>query len=1854
MATEERTANVVLTADNSQYSRTMTESAASTNKVTDSVTKLLESLEKLHKGTTRKLEIITAAQVAVITAATVAAGRFEQQLSTLQATSVTTGRNFRPIHSSVDQLRRDLPTTTEQVVSLAGALQSLGANPANLERTATTLIKLSASTGENLGSLATGMINLQRSMGTTEASLGKFADSLVAVSANMGVSATGVLQFAQSLAPIARTVGVTQQEVLGFSAAFQKAGQDGFMASTTFTQMLTDISRATRYGSTDLAMYANLVGQTTESFKNMGSTQQITAIFESINKLGPDAVKTLERMGFDGPRAMRAIQGVAQSGDLQKALAEATGNYGSGANAKAAEVAMDGLNDSLQQLRNNLTSTAQEFGRSFLPMATAIVDALNSMAGAARALAGPIASVMAALGAAGTGALSGLMSALPLVATVAGGVALTRSSFGAGFAQRRATNQGRTLGGILGRSATSLEGGAGTPGQQRMYRAGGAIGGFIGTPWGLTDRAMGAARNANIPSRAAMFGGAVVSSGMNFLRSNISPLEEGRWQDATKRTTGDWDRSKADWRAVRTGMVDDGSGGQRPVRFRDAMSTAAASTGRFTASLASATVGLARLTATTAVSAAGGLGSMAGRGLRNAGAGLMGLAGGPWGLALMGGIGAYAGIASARQSGQDWQNKITGVGAEDSQYNRYATNLGLAGAAALSFAGRLKAAEDTITTATREDASKVRPADVSAASVSGRKLTDPTLAGLSKQQAIAYSAPTLSNPNADNKIRQALKLDLIQQYGEQGAQDIMDSAGGGTFKPGQMLEGYRSSLSFGEKVKADFGAPKELEKRLATTVSSAGVMRANAMQFGPREADKVTAATVNSLLAGYGRSDNGESLMSAPEEQRTAAALESLLGMQPGQLNITAGDQDRLNRVTGRKRTDVFGQIVAESGNGEAFARMQEQIGESRYATEYKLPDLNSLADSPLLAAQRATMAGRQVYGGGALGDTLQGALQNEGNANAQLQAAQTWAQELTRMTGSTTQASVELQTLKAAIGDPNDALYQLANAAQSAADRLQGYDMQYMSTGQRTGALRGNLEGAVRSPADAPDREERIIAATDAYEAQRGQVFGQLKTISRAFEEFDISQGRAIEDFAVSRARQDEDYYTSRGRSETDFSLSRQRSDEDYYLQRERSDNDFWMQIGRSNSDFNMQRDRGEKDYQLSRRHAQMDFNKSRRRSEADFNHQIVLMAEQSAKQMANIYERIVVKPTWDAPNLLTNARDQNVTFRQQNQNLDKLRDMGVSGDVIKQLGLNEAENAQQLARFVADLAADPKLVKEWNKTIKGRLSIGEALMSDEDNTAFKEMRRQFDLTADRAEADFKTSMKRNREAYQRTTSRMVDDYNRMMDRQQSDYKRMTGRQSADYDRMTDRQGDDYARMMARNSADYAKALGRTVTDWNKQMTRARADLNRSFKETTGTFESLSEKALSRMSGTARKQMRTILNSVKTSGKDIRDEVEKAIKKLDDAYVTILGVRVKKVKDEKGNTIGLDYGPRMSSAGGPSQQLPGTPGSQSVDVLNPTNGASGGPGDSAEKKYSPVIGGARSSSGFGMRKNPVTGVFKLHAGHDFAAPTGRGIAAAQSGRVTFAGWDAGGGNMMRINHGGGFDTWYLHMSRMMAKAGQSVNGGQKIGEVGSTGNSTGPHLHFETRFGGVPRDPMRWLAGAAGSGYSKAGPGAGTDDPRANTKAAGKSISGIMKPVEEAQLGMPGLAKVMPPGMITLMTMQKLLDEGNKQGVTWFGNGGVFTGPQKIGVGERGSEMVLPLNHQGADFVASLLSKFAQGTQRAQGNQIVSTPSVTNYSQHVDSSINFTGPMTVKSNDPNEMARKLEEKARLKRLVTR
>ncbi|MCW5936632.1 MAG: peptidoglycan DD-metalloendopeptidase family protein [Fimbriimonadaceae bacterium] len=118
----------------------------------------------------------------------------------------------------------------------------------------------------------------------------------------------------------------------------------------------------------------------------------------------------------------------------------------------------------------------------------------------------------------------------------------------------------------------------------------------------------------------------------------------------------------------------------------------------------------------------------------------------------------------------------------------------------------------------------------------------------------------------------------------------------------------------------------------------------------------------------------------------------------------------------------------------------------------------------------------------------------------------------------------------------------------------------------------------------------------------------------------------------------------------------------------------------------------------------------------------------------------------------------------------------------------------------------------------------------------------------------------------------------------------------------------------------------------------------------------------------------------------------------------------------------------------------------------------------------SPVSG--RHTSGFGYRIHPITHTRRLHTGVDIAAPTGTPIYAAGSGVVISAGWRNGYGNAVVIDHGGGRSTLYGHCSRLFVQEGQKVSAGHHIAAVGSTGFSTGPHLHFEVRINGVPVDP--------------------------------------------------------------------------------------------------------------------------------------------------------------------------------------
>lgn len=131
------------------------------------------------------------------------------------------------------------------------------------------------------------------------------------------------------------------------------------------------------------------------------------------------------------------------------------------------------------------------------------------------------------------------------------------------------------------------------------------------------------------------------------------------------------------------------------------------------------------------------------------------------------------------------------------------------------------------------------------------------------------------------------------------------------------------------------------------------------------------------------------------------------------------------------------------------------------------------------------------------------------------------------------------------------------------------------------------------------------------------------------------------------------------------------------------------------------------------------------------------------------------------------------------------------------------------------------------------------------------------------------------------------------------------------------------------------------------------------------------------------------------------------------------------------------------------------------------------------KKKLMPTIAPIEASwnaSSFGWRIDPINGQHALHEGIDFIADVGTPIFAAAGGVVVFADQHSQYGNMVEIDHGNDFITRYAHASRLLVRVGEVVRRGRKIAEVGSTGRSTGPHLHFEVRYKGVAQNPARFL----------------------------------------------------------------------------------------------------------------------------------------------------------------------------------
>jgi murein DD-endopeptidase MepM/ murein hydrolase activator NlpD len=131
------------------------------------------------------------------------------------------------------------------------------------------------------------------------------------------------------------------------------------------------------------------------------------------------------------------------------------------------------------------------------------------------------------------------------------------------------------------------------------------------------------------------------------------------------------------------------------------------------------------------------------------------------------------------------------------------------------------------------------------------------------------------------------------------------------------------------------------------------------------------------------------------------------------------------------------------------------------------------------------------------------------------------------------------------------------------------------------------------------------------------------------------------------------------------------------------------------------------------------------------------------------------------------------------------------------------------------------------------------------------------------------------------------------------------------------------------------------------------------------------------------------------------------------------------------------------------------------------------------ERGYSPTLWPVIGSleSGFGGRRNPFGGSgYEFHSGQDIEASPGAPVVAGASGRISFVGWQSGYGQLVIVDHGGGLTTRYGHLSHIDTELGRSVLRGELLGRVGSTGRSTGPHLHYEVRINDQPVNPLQYL----------------------------------------------------------------------------------------------------------------------------------------------------------------------------------
>lgn len=1257
----EMSVDVGLNIQADEYLSTMGQAVAITKQYAGVADGLSGRVADLNKGLVGLTERFTGFNkvnsVAVDTAAA-----YQKQLSGIEAKAALTGKNFEALAKTTKGFAKDFPIGMGNAVAVVESLQKSGVKAeSQIASLGKSWIRLGAATGTNAAAIGADMMQLNKMMGNGISQFDALADSAVGATAKIGGSVPSVVAFSKALAPVASTVGLSQTAVIGLSTAMSSLGEDGYRAANTVSKVLLDMNRSIRDGGPDLKAYADMMGMTSDSLKALFKTdpsEVLSRFSDAIAQKGPAISKSLEALGFDSVRDTRAITALANAGGPRSAIQAAVSSYGSGSTAQAAEVAMEGVVDQADMLKESMSQVVANVGTPMLGIAKVQLQIANQVSGLMAGLT-ESAPGQAVLGVAGAGGVLGSMASS----------VMTIGALGAGYRYaKRGITGSRAYGGFAdGRDAARPGGvggdvvmGAGTRMEQLGYLAqstmmgmgpSGGVPGLEGAP-GVTGRLAKASGSMGLSGVAKW-----QAANANFILRELgrSPVGQTEAGQSAMSSAG----AAMSSMASAVGNADREGFKQAREQLKEARSAARDMLRESAGRGIGAGIGDVARYSASGLGAAGMMaGSIGARGLA-VGAGAMNAIGltGPM-LAVTGGLAAGTMISSQNSQNNDQLSRISETSKDIyGAFNSFSEAAGMAGKGLVSFSAQV---ENTTTTLVDQNSSMQEALTLTSAEMNQAISPGYTpafkIAGDNKSaQSIAAQLGATLGPEARPQELSRALMDVANQAGSTSAKDvsrIMETV----YKQNKGDMGYEDLLSNLQSQSNSFF--KEFGNEAQGTIGS---LMASKGQRSAYEASSVFGGTLPGTDVGAGDVtrigefkklyDQALSLAQSPTSpmsistlHATNKALQAMLGATDDQaLSIGLGaDQGPMASSKALATGMTSDEVLAALGNYNG------PDGKSSIATNYQsakakgfdfdnidYSKFSSNMPAPEKEARDLESAFNKITGASnKLTDSLYGAEKAARNSGTLL----TGLSEGTKAgMGKSERALLDYETnpsddkrLAAGRLLANDAVsgangnqamaafrlaIQAANApegykkeAVQAAVEFQRRDMALANAGQSPLALANQQAIVGRYAQQLPQSsnsqvnqaiQSQITIGSQAEGAQRDAV----RSMNLAYGAMQAQIGSIRRSSGIASGAVMRDERLNEGWATEDYNLQRQYAQQDISRSRRRSNRDFGISMGRSREDFARSEQYAKEDYTKSRARATEDFTKQQTYAEADFN---------------------------------------------------------------------------------------------------------------------------------------------------------------------------------------------------------------------------------------------------------------------------------------------------------------------------------------------------------------------------------------------------------------------------------------------------------------------------------------------------------------------------------------------------------------------------------------------------------------------------------------------------------------------------